>query len=264
MLSRAVIEVSGVATLEPRDPGSIGDETDPAGGVGANGSGAIASAAESESRSASRLCCSTCVSELDAGSGGAAPRTRALRSGACPDRPSPAAGLSGVLAPSPSLSLIALSANACSRSASSGSSGSIGTLTRPRDARRRSTGAESGAFEIVEAGISGAVNGIGTQESTTLPTMMSGSWSRFAAAILKAGARTALLTSDRVGRNGVAREGIAGPVSTGAPTARCSTGFGAGRCLTDAARRRGSGSGGSAFAAGASSSSSGSPSPRSR
>jgi hypothetical protein len=34
-------------------------------------------------------------------------------------------------------------------------------LTRPRDARLRSTGAESGAFEMVEAGMSGAVNGTG-------------------------------------------------------------------------------------------------------
>lgn len=101
---------------------------------------------------------------------------------------------------------------------------------------------------MVEAGMSGAVNGAGDHGSRTFPTAMSGAGALLATGARRAGPRTALPTSDRLGRNGVARDSITGPASVGTAFAPCPTGGGGEATLVDAASRRGRGIGGSTFA----------------
>ncbi len=140
------------------------------------------------------------------------------------------------------------SASACSMRAASGSSGSIGALMRPREARRRRTGAGSGADAIVESGVWAPAGSACCEGSMTLPTTTSAAPAVRPADWRTAGPRTALPTSARDGRSGVASDGAGSDCVTGVAAAdSCAAGRSMAG-LTVAARRRGAARGGSGAA----------------
>ena len=129
--------------------------------------------------------------------------------------------------------------------AASGSTGSIGALIRPREARRRRTGAESGAEARVEGGICGATKSTCCRGSMTLPTSTSGPSAVRPTAGRTTGPLTALPTSAREGMRGVASDGADSRGAEGDPPADGCAGGRTGAGLAVAARRRGAGRGGS-------------------